>query len=198
MIRNRIPTTQELQEDIKTTIKVCRLVFTSPLYLGIFLLITPVFLIILLLPTDYQIILDVVVFGETTLKARLSVIYSILPLTGETTYTVFTDSMMYIVSFLVSANITLLLYHLREHGLKFQNTAGGTVGSLLGIFGAGCASCGTALLTAVLSVFGISGALTVLPLHGGEFLIIAIIVSLLSIIWMSKGLKGGMVRGCPI
>lgn len=198
MIRNNTPTKQQIREDLKTTFKVCRLVFTSRLYLGIFLLITPIFLTVLLLPTDHQIILDIVVFGDASLRTRLSVIYNILPLTGGTTYTVFTDVMMYMVSLLVSMNITLLLYHLKEHGLEFQNTAGGTLSSLLGVFGAGCASCGSALLTAVFSVFGISGALTILPLHGGEFLIIAIAVSLLSIIWMSKGLKGGMVRGCPI
>ena len=194
MIKERIPT----KKDIETTFKVCRLVFSTPLYMVLLLMTIPTFSLLLLLPTDYQLLLDFVLLGDADVQTRLSVLYNILPLTGQTTYSVLTDTLLYLVATTVSVNIVLLIYHLKEHGLAFQNTAGGTVGSVLAVIGAGCVSCGSAIITALFSIVGLSGALTILPLEGGELLVIAISISVLSTVWMSKGLRGGEVRGCPV
>lgn len=195
MIVNNIPTSKS---DIMPSIKICRLVFSTPRYLLFFLFLVPIFPIFLIIPTDYIVLKDIVLFGNESLISRISLLYNILPLTGGSTYSVFTDSMMWILSVSVSANITLLLYHIAEHGFEIGDTAGSTTSTVLSVIGAGCASCGSTILTGLFSIFGISGALTVLPLKGGEFLIIGFFVSVLSIYWISEGLRGGKVRGCPI
>jgi len=48
------------------------------------------------------------------------------------------------------------------------------VGGVLAFLGIGCAACGAALLTAILSWVGGVSLLTILPLHGVEFSIIAL------------------------
>lgn len=195
MIKNKLPTDTS---DFKITLKVCRLVLSTPVYFILLLTLVPLFLILLILPNDYTVIIDVVILGESSAFSKTLLVYNLLPLTGGVTYSLFTDSMMYIVSMSVSTNITLLIYHLKEHGFQIGGTASGTTSSILSVIGSGCASCGSTILTGLFSVLGISGALSVLPLHGGEFLLISLIISFLSIYWIANGLRGGMVKGCPI
>lgn len=195
MIKDKLPTKAS---DIKLTLRVCRLVFTQPSYALLFVLLSPIIVIALILPTDYALIRDVVLLGNDSLVSKISLLYNIFPLVGGYSYAPFTDCMTYVVSMSVSANITLLSYHLIEHGLDIGDTASSTTGSVLSVLGAGCASCGSSILASIFSLLGISGILTTLPLNGGEFLIVAFFVSILSIYWISDGLRGGEVRGCPI
>lgn len=195
MIRDKLPTKSS---DVKVTLRVCRLVFTKPSYALLFVLLNPIIVVALILPTDYALIRDVVLLGNDSLSSRISLLYNLFPLVGGYSYALFTDCMTYVVSMSVSANITLLTYHLIEHGLDIGDTASSTTGSILSVLGAGCASCGSSILAGVFSLLGISGILTSLPLKGGEFLLIAFFVSILSIYWISDGLRGGTVRGCPI
>ena len=66
-------------------------------------------------------------------------------------------------------------------------------GTLVGFFtvlGIGCASCGTVMLTSMLGVVGAASLVTFLPLHGGEFQIIAFLITLISLhILIQKSLK---------
>ena len=195
MIRNKIPSKAS---DIKITLEVCKLVFTIPSYSLLLILLSPILITVLILPSNYSIIRDVVLFGDDSLVSRLVLLYNLFPLANGYTNTLFTDAMIYVVSLTISANITLLIYHLIEHSLNPRDAVGSTTGYLLSVLGAGCASCGTSLLAGLFSLFGLGSILTILPLDGGEFLIFAFLISALSIYWISDGLRGGTVRGCPI
>ncbi len=92
----------------------------------------------------------------------------------------------------------MVAYHVREHGLEWQSGGGSAVGALLGTLGAGCAACGPAVLVGVLSLVGATGVLTLLPLEGLELTGLAAIALLLSIFWLADGMRGGMIRGCPV
>ena len=48
------------------------------------------------------------------------------------------------------------------------------IGSLAAVIGIGCAACGAALLLSFLSLFGLSGLLLALPLHGVEIGILGV------------------------
>jgi hypothetical protein len=39
---------------------------------------------------------------------------------------------------------------------------------------------------------------TLLPLEGQEFSVLAIVVVVLSIYWIADGMRGGEINGCPI
>lgn len=194
MIKNKIPNIK----DLKTSYKVTKLVLKTPEYSALSVFLIPTFLILLLLPTDYTLIVDIIIFGDQPIPSRLNVLYQILPLTGSYTYSIATDILFYLVSITVSINITLLVYHFKEHDMKITDGTGGTAATIIAVLGSGCASCGSALIVGVFSLFGLSGILTLLPLEGAEFLLLALLITIFSIIWICKGLRGGMVRGCPI
>ena len=186
------------KKDLKATYTVTKLVLTTPKYFIMFLFLTPIFVLMLILPNDYNLILDVVIFGDIQITDKILILYKILPLTGSYTYSITTDVLIYLISVAMSINITLLFYHFKEHNLDMSDGAGGTIATLIAVLGSGCASCGSALIFGLFSLFGVSGLLTQLPLNGSEFLILAFLITILSTLWICKGLRGGMVKGCPI
>jgi hypothetical protein len=99
---------------------------------------------------------------------------------------------------LVGVDLALVTYHFREQGVSIREGSGGVGGVLLGTLGGGCAACGSALLAGLLSLVGAGGALTLLPLDGLEFALVAIATLLLSIYWLAEGIRGGEIAGCPV
>lgn len=106
--------------------------------------------------------------------------------------------MLLTISLLVGINIGMLVYHVREHELGASEGTGSAAGVALGILGAGCAACGSAILGGVLTLAGAGAVLTLLPLHGLEFTLLAFLAVLLSLFWIAQGMRGGEVAGCPV
>jgi hypothetical protein len=97
----------------------------------------------------------------------------------------------------VGTNVSLLGYHLRNGGGAIRNGSGGVVGVVLATLGAGCASCGLAVVASALSLSGVAAGLTALPLAGAEFLLLALAVTGLSINWVAAGIERADIEGCP-
>jgi len=57
----------------------------------------------------------------------------------------------------------------------------GFLGIITSLFSLGCAACGPLLITTILSMFGASGILVMLPMKGGEFGIIGVALIVVSI-----------------
>ena len=98
----------------------------------------------------------------------------------------------------VDLDIAFVTYHLREHGLSVKEGGGSAAGVVLGVLGAGCAACGSAILVGLLSLVGATGLLTLLPFEGLEFTALAVGVLVLSMYWLADGMRGGEIRGCPV
>lgn len=98
----------------------------------------------------------------------------------------------------VGTNVALLGFHLRHNRATLRSGSGSVVGVALGVLGAGCASCGLAVVASVLSLTGVAAGLTALPLEGMEFLLVALVVTVLSIHWVAAGIESGAVDGCPV
>jgi len=97
-------------------------------------------------------------------------------------FTLFSSITTVIVAILFSFNMVMMYYFAKTRG---KVGASGTIslgGLLSGIFGIGCASCGSLIL----SFFGLSGAVLTLPFKGAEFNIIAIILLAFSFYFTSK------------
>lgn len=146
---------------------------------------------------NLDLLFNVVVFGKIGLDARVSVLAELYPWIG-TGYTPGQSVLLTATAALVGLDVALVAYHLREQGLSVREGSSGVTGVVLGSLGAGCAACGSAILAGLLSMVGAGGAVTLLPLDGLEFAMLAVIVLLLSIYWLAEGLRGGQVRGCPV
>jgi len=64
-----------------------------------------------------------------------------------------------------------------------------------GIFGVGCAACGSVIVSSLLLLVGAGGVLTILPFHGAEFGVLGIIFLWFSIYQLSKRIDDPLV--CP-
>jgi len=99
-----------------------------------------------------------------------------------------------ILSVLMSLNIVLfghylgIMYRVRKGSQKnlgssvFKNV----ISNIIGVIGIGCASCGAALISSILSIVGGVGLIRWLPLHGEEFGILGILLVLFSIYTLIK------------
>jgi hypothetical protein len=84
--------------------------------------------------------------------------------------------------------VTSMLLYVWRHTTRYSKRsmlAIGT-GSTAAVLGLGCAACGPLLLGSVLSIFGASGILWLLPLHGGELVLIAIALLLYALYSLSR------------
>ncbi len=81
-----------------------------------------------------------------------------------------------VISLLVGANVALVLYLYRRKraGLNKGGVAVSTFGTIVGIFGVGCAACGSLILTGLLSAVGGITVLAVLPFKGQELGIVGV------------------------
>lgn len=183
--------------DWKLMARTTRLVLSVPVYAGVALFAAVGGLSVFVLSRNLDLLLNVILFGNLGLSARLSVLVGLYPGVGNA-YSLDQSVFLAATAVLLGVDIALLAYHLREHRLSVRDGSSGVTGVVLGTLGAGCASCGSAVLAGLLSLFGAGGALTLLPLDGLEFTLFALLVLVLSIYWLSKGLQGGMVRGCPV
>jgi hypothetical protein len=131
------------------------------------------------------------------LGARISILLELFPFVG-TSYGPGTGLALLTVSLLTGVNIALVTYHVREHGLSVEQGGGSALGVVLGLLGAGCAACGSAILVGLLSLVGGAGLVTLLPFDGLSLSLLAAVVLVFSMYWLADGMRGGRIRGCPV
>jgi hypothetical protein len=135
--------------------------------------------------------------GSLPVADRATILVELYPFVG-TSYGPLRGALLLVVAALVGVDLAMLAYQFREHGVGAEEGAAGTAGAVLGALGAGCGACGAVLVTGLLSLFGATGALTLLPLDGLELTLAALLVLVLSVYWLAEGLRGGEIRGCPV
>lgn len=140
---------------------------------------------------------DLIVGGSLPLRDRLTVLLELYPFVG-TFFGPIQGALLLVVATFTGVNLAVVTYHFREHGVAIREGGSSAAGVLLGTLGAACAACGSALLVGLLSLFGVSTALLWLPLDGLEFALLALVVLTLSMYWISEGMRGGTVAGCPV
>lgn len=184
-------------DDWRLMAHTARLVVTIPTYALLGILSTVVALSLFVLSQNITLVMDLIVGGSLPLDSRLVILTELYPFVG-TDYTLATGSLLVATALLIGVNVAMAIYHFRENGVGVESGGGSLLAVVLGTLGAGCAACGSAVLVALLSVFGVTASLTFLPLEGLEFALLALVVVALSIYWLADGMRGGFVNGCPV
>ncbi len=151
-----------------------------------FILSTLVITLLYLAITIWLMNLQLVSFTLTAsypLLAKLQILYSLLGglFTSMTPFSLF---LLFLSALLTGANLTLIyqkISFLRQMG-NIKLSVGG--GLILGIVGSGCSACGLPIL----SLVGLSGSLTFLPLQGGELAFISVILLAVSLYFLTKSI----------
>lgn len=174
-----------------------RLVLSRVSYALFAVVAAAVALMVFSLTQNFWFLVDVLGFEFLSLEDKLYIVLDQYPLVG-TQFDLFQSLLLYTVAILTGANLTLAVYHVREHGLNLKTGGAGTLGTIFAILGAGCAACGSAVLVGLLSLFGASSALLLLPMEGLELLVVALVLLVLSIYWLAEGMRGDQIHGCPV
>jgi hypothetical protein len=102
------------------------------------------------------------------------------------------------IAVLFGINFALLGFYISTvRSIRGSISAGSSsLGGLIsGLFGIGCAACGTFILSTVLTSFGSAGLLTILPFRGEELSLIGIGLLTYSILIIGKKLQYPFI--CP-
>lgn len=112
-----------------------------------------------------------------------------------TNFTLLSASYTVAIAILFGVNLSMIIYFLRRRitEVKQNGVATGFFGITSGVIGMGCAACGSFLLTSILSLFGVSGILLFLPLNGGEFGILGVILLVTSLYMTAKQIQNPAV-----
>lgn len=114
-----------------------------------------------------------------------------------TNFTVISASSTIAIAILFGMNIALLAYYIARArgGVRGVGSTGaaGMGGLISGIFGIGCAACGTFIFTSVLALFGATGLLVLLPFGGEEFGFIGVALLLYSTYLLVKKINDPLV-----
>lgn len=112
-----------------------------------------------------------------------------------TNFTVLAASYTIAIAILFGMDVAMVVYFLRRR-IKDAEQGGiatGFLGLGSGVLGMGCVACGSFLLSTVLSLFGASGILALLPLKGEEFGILGVILLSVSVYLTARQIQNPAV-----
>lgn len=116
-----------------------------------------------------------------------------------TNFTTLSASYTIAIAILTGINVALFVYYVkRQRQLAQGGLAVGSIGIVSGILGMGCAACGSLILTPLLGTVGGIGVIALLPLRGGEFGILGVILLGIATYLLAKQIGKPMVCEVPI
>jgi len=182
------------QDPSRTIVEAAKEVLAQPAYLGLAASIAlAAFLATLWIP-NYKLIGAVFTAPDVALDIKLQLLGSLLGgiATNFDTLAAFTAVA---IPLLFGVDIAMIAYFLRQKRARLPRgeIATSVGGAASGAAAAGCAACGSFLLVTILSFFGASGALALLPLRGAEFSLLSIALLLLSIFLIARKIAAPVV-----
>ncbi len=157
-------------------------VFGRPMYVLLALITSAaVFAFAVWLP-NLSLIVKIMGHPGITLSQKLSLPASLLG-SIVTNFTPLSATYTIAIAILFGMNVAMIAYFLKRRIDDVRQAGFGTgfLGITSGVLGMGCAACGSFLLTSILSLSGTSWLLSYLPLAGGEFGILGVILLAISL-----------------
>ncbi len=145
-------------------------VFSKIHYTITAIIITVIVFILSVWLSNFSLIKEIILNSNVALLDKIYFLFSFV-VSIQTNFSIISAGYTIIIAILFGINISLLVYYIRSKQVK-NIGSGATLslgGIISGVFGIGCASCGTFILTSLLAIFGASGLLIYLPFGGEEF-----------------------------
>lgn len=152
-------------------------VFRKPIYALTALIVgTAVFAFAVWLP-NLSLIVKIMGHPGVTFSQKLDLPISLLG-SIVTNFTVLSAIYTIAIAILFGMNIAMITYFLRRrvNDVRYAGVGVGFLGIISGVLGMGCAACGSLILASIFSLSGSTWVLTYLPLTGGEFGILGVIL----------------------
>lgn len=128
----------------------------------------------------------IIIASTASFQSKVEFLFSLY---GSIATNFTTVSAMYtiLISILFGISIALIAYYIKERRSVVKGSTALSLGGLVsGVFGIGCAACGTFLLTSFLTLFGATGILVFLPFGGEEFGFLGVALLSYSVYMLTK------------
>ena len=144
------------------------------------------FTVAVLLPNT-KLVFQVVPDATIAIGAKLQLLFSLFG-SIQTNFTAVSATYTIVIAILFGMNIALFVYYIRSRRSDAYgtSTAAGIGGVVSGMFGIGCAACGTFILTWTLGLIGATGLISFLPLGGEEFGILGVFLLAFSVYMVAR------------
>mgnify|MGYP000431893244 CR=1 FL=1 len=169
-------------------------VFRKPLYVFIALITSAVMFVFATWLPNFRLIASVIGSSDASFSQKLGIPISLFG-SISTNFTTLSALYTIAIAILFGVSLAMVVYFMRRKisEVRQSGTVAGFVGVASGVLGIGCAACGSLILTSGLALFGASGVLAFLPLAGGEFGILGVILLLVSIYFTAKQIENPAV-----
>ncbi len=169
-------------------------VFRKPLYALLALVVSATVFAFAVWFPNLPLIVKIMGHPGISLSQKLDLPISLLG-SIATNFTRLSASYTVAIAVLFGVNLAMTTYFLKRRITEVKQSGIGTgiFGLASGVLGMGCAACGSLLLTSGLSLIGASGILAFLPLAGGEFGILGVILLSVSIYLSAKQIQNPAV-----
>lgn len=174
--------------------RVLQRVFQNPRYVYLAVSVTILGIAFATWLPNITLIYSVVSSSDVSL---ISKVLLLLNLIGSlvTNFTLFSATYTVVIAVLFGIYISLLTYLLvhRMQSVRAGGIATGFAGIMSGVFGVGCAACGSLILTSIFTFTASSSALSLLPLGGNEFGILGVALLILAIVITARNIEHPLV-----
>lgn len=143
---------------------------------------------------NIRLIATIVGSSDVSFSQKLGIPLSLLG-SITTNFTLLSASYTIAIAILVGVNLAMIVYFLRRKisEVRQSGITTGFIGVMSGVVGMGCAACGSFLLTSGFAFIGATGILAFLPLAGGEFGILGVILLAISLYLTAKQIQNPAV-----
>ncbi len=166
--------------------KAFKIVFEDRFYIFLAFFVSVLLFVLSTWLANLKLIYTVFFYSEASFLKKLEVLLNLFTSIG-TNFTVFAIFYTVVIAVLFGINVSMLAFYMKKNRSIAGRGGAVSLGGLTsGIFGVGCASCGTLIIGPLLAFFGASGVLAYLPFGGQEFGVVAILLLLFSVYLIAK------------
>ena len=163
------------------------------MYLWLTLTFGLAFLLMTILITNLKLLYQLFITQGSMLLKVKTLIWLTAGIT--TNFTLINIFLATVIAFLFGIYLSLFIFFIRKRQKIFGVGKTGFFGSVLGVMGVGCSSCGAIVLSMILSTGGAATAISLLPLKGSEFALLSLLTLSFSIYTLSKNIvNAGLCR----
>lgn len=167
-------------------------VFKRPWYILLAGLITLTLLLLAIWIPNIPFVSHVIESNIYALQAKAGILVASLGF-FKTNFTVLTQSVTITVAVLTGINVAMVVYYLKRR-IELEKSVGtGAMGTIVGVLGIGCASCGSVILSSIFGLSATASVLGVLPFKGAEFGLLGIVILVVAIYLVSKKIQNPLV-----
>lgn len=184
--------------DVKTNSKLVlvisslKTVFSRPSYVILAVIVALVLLLVAIWLPNFSFLKHIADSDTYSLSDKFNIYRSSLGFL-KTNFTTLTRTFTIIVVGLSGVNLAMLTYYIKNR-IKLEKATGtGMLGTIAGLLGVGCTSCGSVIISSIIGIGASTSFLGLFPLKGAEFGILGTLIILFSIYLIAKKIQNPLV-----